>query len=156
MKTGVMWLGIALFAVSLSPEPASAAKSVCVAPPDFVGCPSGEQGFNRPGTATAAGTVKYLNFGDELVFFGGEGGLAAVTIWGRNACGLWLQASSASGYFEHGPDAPLRRPKFQSVQPTSKDTFKVRALDVAFRLEQVAPGRFRVTLLEAIEAYEGE
>lgn len=132
-----------------------AQESTCVKPPEFMGCPTGDAGWTLTGAGARAGEVKYLNFGDELVVRGGEGGLEAVTLWGVDSCGLWVQVAAADSYVPE-TKPPVKKPSYRLFAAVKKNVFKVEALGVTFQLKQVFPGRFKVTLLEEIPAYVGE
>lgn len=146
----------ALSALILSASAVAVARdSTCVKPPEFMGCPTGAPAFDVAGPGNKAGEVRYLNAGDELVVRGGEGGLEAVSLWGVDSCGLWLQFAVADGYVAD-TKPPLKRPTYLLFAAVKKNVFKVEALGVTFQLKQVFPGRFKVTLLKDMPAYVGE
>ncbi len=151
-----MWAVFALsLAATLSSAVASAEDSTCVKPPEFMGCPTGAAAWDINGAGFKAGEVKYLNFGDQLVVKGGEGGIEAVTIWGVDLCGLWLQFAANDSYVPE-TKPPVKKPTYLLFTAVKKNVYKVEALGISFQLKQVFPGRFKVTLLDEIPAYQGE
>jgi len=154
MSRFVAALSVCLIGVAFCVS-ASAEEATCARPPEFVGCPSGAVPFSVTGDGARAGQVVYLNFGDELVVSGGEGGLEAVTIWGIDSCGLWLQFGQNGGYVAD-PKPPVQAPTYRAFPAIRQNVYKVEVMGFTFQLKQVFPGRFKVTLLKDIPAFQGE
>ncbi len=147
---GYRWL---IFAGILVLSGSAWADEKCKSAPLFKGVPTGAAAFDSREEAPA-GEVKILNFGDELIVSGGEGGFKAVTLWAEDKCGLWLQESRGGSYLEKKVE--LHAPTYRFVKSRKDGSYEVEALGQRFQIKAIFPGRFEVTLLTAIGSYEGE
>ncbi|MDX9720534.1 MAG: hypothetical protein RBU37_07295 [Myxococcota bacterium] len=135
-------------------QSAWADENPCTKPPEAMGVPTGAAAFDAH-QATDAGSTKTLGLGDELIVRAGEGGRAAVSLWGENGCGLWLQHSFGGSPIT-GEDQELRPAVFIPVPKNKEGEYEVEALGAWFVLAPKGGGFYEVRLSEAISEYEGE
>jgi hypothetical protein len=151
-----------------APPSAAAGETSCVTPGPLQGVPSGNVGFNLYGGGEAAGTTRYLWMGDPLLFWAGEGGSGALTLWAKDDCGLWIRDARASSWLEvEDGEEPQIDVQFFVVPPHHDGTFYVAVAnrDRIYTSQQTAPRllvtpqswpSYSVQLLDEIENYEGE